>query len=80
MAKQRSRDSLIWGIILIFFGGMFLLQALHVRVWHLFWQLWRFWPVILIVWGANKLYYGLKERGKAELVTPAPPQDKGHEI
>jgi hypothetical protein len=77
MASQKHRDSLIWGVILIVIGGIFLLETMHVRVWH---YVWRLWPVVFIVWGANKLYYGLKERGKAELVTPAPPQDKGHEI
>jgi hypothetical protein len=77
MAKQRHRDSLIWGIILIVVGGIFLLETLHVRVWH---YVWRLWPVIFIVWGANKLYYGLKERRQGLTESPAPPQDKGHEI
>lgn len=75
MAKQRHRDSLIWGIILIVIGGIFLLETMHVRIWH---YVWRLWPVVFIVWGANKLYYGIKERGQKE--QPALPQDKGHEI
>ena len=75
MAIQKHRDTLIWGIILIVVGGIFLLETMHVRVWH---YVWRLWPVIFIVWGANKLYYGLKEKGqKGE---PTLPQDKGHEI
>ncbi|OGD18055.1 MAG: hypothetical protein A2V76_03855 [Candidatus Aminicenantes bacterium RBG_16_63_14] len=74
MAKQKRGDSLVWGIILIVVGAIFLLQQFDVDV---FDQVWRFWPVILIVWGANKLYLGLKERNeRAE--TPGP--DKGHEI
>ena len=74
MAKQKRGDSLIWGIILIVVGGIFLLQQFNVDV---FDQVWRFWPVILIVWGANKLYLGLKEKsGRSE--TPA--RDKDHEI
>jgi hypothetical protein len=77
MARQKHRDSLVWGIILIVIGGIFLLETMHVRVWH---YVWRLWPVIFIVWGASKLYYGLKERGQGVAETPAPPQDKGHEI
>jgi hypothetical protein len=73
MAKQKRSDSLIWGIILIVVGAIFLLQQFHVDV---FDQVWRFWPVILIIWGANKLYLGLKERDEH----PAPAPDKGHEI
>jgi LiaI-LiaF-like transmembrane region len=75
MAKQTHRDSLIWGVILIAIGGIFLLETMHVRVWH---YVWRLWPVIFIVWGANKLYYGIKERDQKG--QPALPQDKGHEI
>jgi hypothetical protein len=74
MAKQKHRDSLIWGIILIVLGGIFLLEQFNIDVWD---DIWRFWPVILIIWGANKLYLGLKEgRERAE----APGPDKGHEI
>jgi hypothetical protein len=72
MAKQKYRDSLIWGIILIVVGGIFLLETLHVRVWH---YVWRLWPVIFIAWGANKLYYGLKERGQGKPEPPAPARD-----
>jgi hypothetical protein len=74
MAKQKRGDSLIWGIILIVVGGIFLLQQFNVDV---FDQVWRFWPVILIVWGANKLYLGLKERSER---TETPARDKDHEI
>ncbi|MGZ5424930.1 MAG: LiaI-LiaF-like domain-containing protein [Candidatus Aminicenantales bacterium] len=73
MAKQNKGDSLIWGIILIIVGAIFLLQQLHVDI---FDQVWRFWPVILIAWGANKLYLGLKERNEHQ--KPAP--DKTHEV
>ena len=73
MARQKKGDSLIWGIILIVVGAIFLLQQFNVDI---FDQVWRFWPVILIVWGANKLYLGIKERNEHE--TPGP--DKGHEI
>lgn len=73
MASKTRGDSLVWGIILIVVGVLFLLQQLDVDI---FDQVWRFWPVILIVWGANKLWLGLKERSERQ----APAPDKGHEI
>ncbi len=75
MAKHKSSDSLVWGIILLAIGGLALLQSFHIHVWDV---VWRFWPVIFIVWGANKLYYGIKERDRKG--QPVLPQDKGHEI
>ena len=74
MANPKKNNSLIWGIILIAFGVLFLLDQFDVDVWD---AVWRFWPVILIIWGANKLWLGLKERGER---TEAPGPDKGHEI
>ena len=75
MAKSKTRDSLVWGFILIIIGGICLLETMHVRIWH---YVWRLWPVIFIIWGASKLSSGLKERGRKD--QPVPPQDKGHEI
>jgi hypothetical protein len=74
MARQKHRDSLIWGVILIVLGGIFLLEQFHIDVWD---HVWRFWPVILIVWGANKLFLGLKERSARPEM---PARDKDHEI
>lgn len=72
MADPRKGNSLVWGIILIAVGVLFLLQQFDIDI---FDQVWRFWPVILIIWGANKLWLGLKERNeRAE--TP----DKTHEV
>ena len=74
MADKKKGNSLVWGVILIIFGFIFLLDQFNVDIWD---AVWRFWPVILIIWGANKLWLGLKERNeRAE--TPGP--DKGHEI
>lgn len=79
MTRQKRADTLVWGVILIAIGSIFLLETLHIRVWHYFWHyFWRLWPAIFIVWGASKIYYGLKERDKKD--EPVPPQDKGHEI
>lgn len=71
MAKQKRSDSLIWGIILIVLGGIFLLEQFDLAVWR---YVWRLWPVILIVWGVNKLMLGLKDRAEREK-PQAPPQE-----
>ena len=72
MADPRKGNSLVWGIILIGVGVLFLLQQFDIDI---FDQVWRFWPVILIIWGANKLWLGLKERNE-RAGTP----DKTHEV
>jgi len=56
MTKKARKEPLVWGIILITVGVLFLLK---VNIWYV---LAHYWPVILIIWGAYKLYYGLKER------------------
>ncbi|HUU52303.1 MAG TPA: hypothetical protein VMW92_04685 [Candidatus Heimdallarchaeota archaeon] len=60
MTKQKRKDPLIWGILLITLGVLFLLK---VDIWYV---LAHFWPVILILWGAHKFYYGLKDRREEE--------------
>ncbi len=59
MAKYKRKDPLAWGIILIVIGLIFLLHNIDIAIWD---SLARLWPVVLIVWGAWKLYYGIKER------------------
>ncbi len=71
MARQRKSGSLVWGVILIVFGVLVLLHQLGFDTWR---ALWRFWPVALILWGADKLYRGLKERS-----SEAPAPDRTHE-
>jgi len=73
MAKK-YRDSLIWGFILIVIGVVFLLEQFDIDAWD---TLWRLWPLILVVWGAMKIYFGLRD--KAEKSAP-PARDSGHEI
>ncbi|MCK4495037.1 MAG: hypothetical protein KAU91_01710 [Candidatus Aminicenantes bacterium] len=55
MAKYKRKDRLAWGIILIVISLFFLL---HLDIWYF---LAHFWPVVLILWGVWKLYYGIKE-------------------
>ncbi len=53
MPDERSSriDSIFWGIFFLFLGVVLLLQALGALPWGLWFQLWRFWPVILIAIG-----------------------------
>lgn len=59
MAKQTNGSKLAWGLVLIGLALIIFLSNLNVSVWN---ALARLWPVILIIWGAWKLYFGLKER------------------
>jgi hypothetical protein len=58
MAKKQ-RNALGWGIVLIVIGLIFLLENFDVDIWD---SIARLWPLALIVWGAWKLYFGLKDR------------------
>ena len=70
MTEHKRKDPLVWGIILIVLGLLFLLHN-TIDIW---WTIARFWPVILIVWGAFKLRNGLKERQEE---TENPTQNQG---
>jgi hypothetical protein len=59
MTKSKSRDPLAWGIILVVIGAIFLFNNLDFGIWDLAARLW---PLILILWGAWKLYFGLREQ------------------
>jgi hypothetical protein len=52
---RQAHGALIWGIILLFLGIVFLLQVLDVLPWALWVTLWRFWPVLIIIIGLNIL-------------------------
>lgn len=47
-------DRIFWGLLLIIFGGLFLLQNLGFLSFH-FGNLWRLWPLFLIYWGFSSL-------------------------
>ncbi len=48
-------SSLIWGIVLLFIGGVLLLDNLNLI--DFYWRsIWRFWPVFLIIAGINVLF------------------------
>jgi len=70
MAQYKRKDPLVWGIILIALGLIFLLERLDVEAWD---ALWKLWPLVLIIWGGYKLYYGLKgQKDIPEDTTPSP--------
>ncbi len=50
----RQRNSIFGGLLLILLGVLFLLARFNpdLRMWHLFW---RYWPVLIILWGIAKL-------------------------
>jgi Domain of unknown function (DUF5668) len=70
---HRRHDPLVWGLILIVVGVVFLLQnVFNIEVWD---YAWKFWPLILILWGAQKLIDGLqKPKDRNEPVPPAAPK------
>ncbi len=48
-------DRLMWGIILLFVGGVLLLENFNII--EFYWRsVWRFWPVFLIIAGVNILF------------------------
>lgn len=61
--SKRNRSNLVWGTILVAVGIIFLLENIGIDAWEMIFKLW---PLILIFWGASKLYYGIKEKSAAE--------------
>ncbi len=59
MAKRTNGSKLAWGLVLIALALIIFLSNMNVYIWDL---LARLWPIVLIIWGGWKLYYGLKER------------------
>ncbi len=59
MDKRRNGGKLGWGLVLIVLALIIFLSNLDVSVWD---ALARLWPIVLIVWGVWKLYFGIKER------------------
>jgi uncharacterized membrane protein HdeD (DUF308 family) len=76
MSNKKHRDNLIWGLILIVVGVIFLLENTGIDAWEILFKLW---PLILVIWGASKLYYGIKARSQAENPVEIVPEDKKDE-
>jgi hypothetical protein len=48
-------DRIMWGIVLLFIGGVLLLENFHII--DFYWRnVWRFWPIFLIIAGVNILF------------------------
>lgn len=52
MAAKKQQGNLVWGIILVILGLIFLLENLGYDIWEYVGKLW---PLILIIWGISKL-------------------------
>jgi hypothetical protein len=63
MATARNRNALVWGIILILIGAIFITDSLNINIFDFAARLW---PLILIFWGAWKLYFGLKDQKEGQ--------------
>ncbi|HEK84904.1 MAG: LiaF transmembrane domain-containing protein [Candidatus Saccharicenans sp.] len=74
--SKKHKDSLIWGIVLVVLGGLFLLQNAGIDIWEIVLKLW---PLILIIWGGFKLYYGIKARNESKNQPEIIPEDRKDE-
>jgi hypothetical protein len=70
MAARNRGESVIWGSFVLVLGVVLLLHNL-VPEWHVFHNLWRFWPVVLIVLGINALVRYFSSRS---IPPPEPPR------
>lgn len=68
MTQRKDGSNLIWGSVLVILGLIFLLENFGYDA---FEHIWKFWPVILIIWGWSKLRNALRSRATAEPVKPA---------
>ncbi len=59
MAAKKHHGNLVWGIILVILGVVFLLENFGYDIWDYIGKLW---PVILIIWGISKLQAALGAR------------------
>jgi len=54
MAVRNRTESLTWGIFVLALGVVLLIGNFRPE-WHIWRNLWKFWPVILIIMGINAL-------------------------
>lgn len=65
MSPKKYGSNLIWGIILVGLGLIFLLENFGYEVIK---HIWKLWPVILILWGWSKLRIALKSRSSSATI------------
>jgi len=56
MADNRRRKSLVWPLVLISLGVLFLLNNLGIVSWSIWSLLWRMWPVLLVAIGLDLIF------------------------
>jgi hypothetical protein len=60
MPEEEQRPAVmvpVWGIVILFTGIVLLLQILGILHWEIWGTLWKFWPVIIIIYGLSFLLY-----------------------
>lgn len=67
---QDFAGSTIWGLLLIGVGVVFLLNTTGFVSWDVWGAMWKFWPIILIIWGMNSIL-GHKPWGAALVILVA---------
>lgn len=50
---RRDNDSITWGIFLIFAGFILLLNTIGSLPWQIWDELWKFWPLLIVLGGIN---------------------------
>ena len=68
MDENRRFPNLFWPIILIGVGGLYLLSNLGMIEMISFYEIWRLWPVFLVIAGVNMLF-GRNNRWLASLLS-----------
>lgn len=53
--KNKSSGNVVFAFLLIFLGFLFLANNLGIVSWTVWADLWRFWPIVLILWGLQFL-------------------------
>jgi hypothetical protein len=69
MAVRNRSDSLVWGLIILALGVLLQIHFLKPEL-HILQNLWRFWPVLIIVLGVNKLLRYFSARNQEGIEPP----------
>jgi hypothetical protein len=69
MAVRNRSESLVWGLIILALGVLLQIHFLKPEL-HILQNLWRFWPVLIIVLGVNKLLRYFAARSQEGIEPP----------
>ncbi len=56
--RHFDSGNFVWGTTLIIAGVLFLLNSFGVVPWEVWNSVWRFWPIVLVLWGIQVLLGG----------------------